>query len=335
MTLGPGKLDADLLRELLESNVLRDERVAIRPGVGRDVCAIRMGSRYLVAKTDPITFATDRIGWYVVHVNANDLATVGARPSWFLVTALLPAGAADEESVREIWDDLQDALRRVDCALVGGHTEVTTAVERPVLVGHMLGEVECDRLVDKASLSPGDRILLAGGVPIEGTAIMAREKRGELADHFPESVLREAAGYLDDPGISVLRQAMAAVEAGAVHAMHDPTEGGVTTALWELAEASGCGLRVQEADIPILDPGRAFCEHFGIDPLGTISSGSLLICAPPADAEHIAAAVRDAGTPCAEIGGVRPPEEGVVLLRPDGPTPMPRFDQDEIARLFD
>jgi hydrogenase maturation factor len=223
----------------------------------------------------------------------------------------------------------------VDCALVGGHTEVTTAVQRPVLVGHMLGEVECERLVDKASLSPGDRILLAGGVPIEGTAIMAREKRGELADHFPEGVLREAAGYLDEPGISVLRQAMAAVEAGAVHAMHDPTEGGVATALWELAEASGCGLRVREDDIPILDPGRAFCEHFGIDPLGTISSGSLLICAPPADAEHIAAAVREAGTPCVEIGVVCPPEDGVVLLRPDGPTTMPRFDQDEIARVFD
>jgi len=335
MTLQPGKLDADLLRDLLESNVLRDERVAIRPGVGRDVCAIRMGSRYLVAKTDPITFATDRIGWYVVHVNANDLATVGARPSWFLVTALLPAAAADEELVRGIWRDLQDALDSVRCALVGGHTEVTTAVQRPVLVGHMLGEVEQDRLVDKADLRPGDRILLAGGVPVEGTAIMAREKREQLAEDFPESVLREAAGYLDKPGISVLTQAMTAIDAGSVHAMHDPTEGGVATALWELAEAAGRGLRVREADIPIVEPGGAFCRHLGIDPLGTISSGSLLICAPSEDAAQIASAVRDAGTPCADIGQIRPREEGVVLVRADGPAPMPRFDQDEIARLFD
>ncbi len=335
MPLKPGKLDSALLAELLQSNALTDERVVIRPGIGRDVCAIRMGTRYLVAKTDPITFATDRIGWYVVHVNANDLATVGARPSWFLVTALLPAERAEEALVRGIWADLQGALAEVGCALVGGHTEVTTAVDRPVLVGQMLGEVDADRLIDKSNVRPGDRILLAGGVPIEGTAIMAREKRPELAKHFPEEVLREAAGFLDNPGISVLPAAMAAVGAGTVHAMHDPTEGGVATGLWELAEASGCGLRVREPDIPVVEPGGAFCRHFGLDPLGTISSGSLLICAAPADADSIAAAFSDSGIPCADIGRILPAEEGVTLLRADGPTPMPRFDQDEIARLFE
>ncbi|MHC5035589.1 MAG: AIR synthase related protein, partial [Planctomycetota bacterium] len=115
MDFKPGKLDPELLAELLDSNVIHDERVVIRPAVGRDVCAIRMGDTYLVAKTDPITFATDRIGWYVVHVNANDIATVGARPKWFLATALLPERGTNEALVRGIWDELKSALAGIGC----------------------------------------------------------------------------------------------------------------------------------------------------------------------------------------------------------------------------
>jgi len=199
MALRPGKLDPRLLAELLDSNVIRDERVVIRPAVGRDVCAISMGERYLVAKTDPITFATDRIGWYVVQVNANDLATVGARPRWFLVTVLLPERGGDEALVRGIWEDLRRALDSIDCALCGGHTEVTVGLERPILVGQMLGEVERDRLIDKADARPGDRVLLTKGVPVEGTALIAREKAEALAGHSsaapPSLNRRESASW--------------------------------------------------------------------------------------------------------------------------------------------
>jgi hydrogenase maturation factor len=288
----------------------------------------------LVAKTDPITFATDRIGWYVVHVNANDLATVGARPRWFLVTALLPEGRTDEALVRRIWDELAGALDAIGCELCGGHTEITVGLDRPILVGFMLGEVPVDRLVDKERVRPGDRLLLTKGVPIEGTAIMARERADELAPHFPAEQVRAGAAFLDDPGISVVAEAMAACGAGEVHAMHDPTEGGVLTGLWELAEAAGCGLVVEEERIPVLEPGGAFCRHFGLDPLGTIASGTLLICAPPGDADRIAGAVRDLGIACTDVGEIRPAAEGATLLRAGRPAPFPTYPQDEIARLF-
>jgi len=334
MQLRPGKLAPELLRELLASNVIRDERVVIRPAVGRDVCAIRMGERYLVAKTDPITFATDRIGWYVVHVNANDIACVGARPKWFLTTVLLPEKGADEAMVRGIWAELTTALKAIGCELCGGHTEVTVGLDRPILVGQMLGEVEAGRLIDKRSVRPGDRILLTKGVPVEGTALMALERGDELLGAFPANLLEEARRFLDEPGISILAEAMAACDAGEVHAMHDPTEGGVATGLCELAEAAGCGLLVHAERIPILEPGGAFCRHLGLDPLGTISSGSLLICVPPADAPRIVAAIEERAIPVTDIGEVRPRSEGVKMTRNGRTVPIPVFPQDEIARLF-
>ncbi len=334
MKLPAGKLDSDLLARLLAENAIRDDRVVVGPGIGRDVCAIRMGRNYLVAKTDPITFATDRIGWYVVHINANDLATVGARPRWFLVTALLPEDTADEALVRSIWQDLRAALERIGCDLCGGHTEITPGLDRPVLVGQMLGEVPADRFVDKRSVRPGDVILLTKGVPVEGTAIMARECAGRLKNAVEESELARARGFLDDPGISVVEEAMIACEAGEVHAMHDPTEGGLATALWELAQAAECGLRVRQGDIPVLEPGGTFCRHLGIDPLGTIASGALLICAPEKEGAAITAAIREAGIDCTDIGQTTPRACGVVLCGARGERPMPRFDQDEITRLF-
>ena len=334
MNFQPGKLDPKLLAELLGGLPARDDRVLIRPAVGRDVCALRMGETCLVAKTDPITFATDRIGSYVVHVNANDIATVGARPKWFLVTALLPEAATDEALVRHIWEELAGTLDGIGCELCGGHTEITVGLDRPILVGFMLGEVPLGRLVDKSSVRPGDLVLLTRGVPIEGTAIMAQERGDELRRHFPGAQVERGRAFLDDPGISVLAEAMLAVEEGEVHAMHDPTEGGVLTGLWELAEAADCGLLVHEERIPVLEPGGAFCRHFGLDPLGTIASGALLICAPPDDAGRIRRAIEATGVPCQVVGEIRPRGEGVQLLRNGMPVPFRTYARDEITRLF-
>jgi len=332
--LRAGKLDPELLSELLAGNAIRDERVVIRPAVGRDVCAIRMGDRYLVATTDPITFTTDRIGWYVVQVNANDLATVGARPRWFLVTVLLPEGRADEAMVRAIWADLQKALGSIGCELCGGHTEVTIGLDRPILVGQMLGEVEPERLVDKSSARAGDRVLLTKGVPVEGTAIIARERGAELAEQFDADLIERARGYLEDPGIGVLAEAMAACDAGGVHAMHDPTEGGVATGLWELARATGLGLRVDASLIPILEPGGTLCRRFGMDPLGTISSGSLLLCVAPESAAAVRRAIEARGVACPEIGRMLPAGEGATLVREGRAVEMPTFPHDEITKLW-
>lgn len=330
----PGKLPPELLARLLEANEIEDERVIIHPAVGRDVAAVRFGDVCLIAKTDPITFATNRIGWYVVHINANDVATVGARPRWFLATALLPERATEERLVESIWQDMQRALDAIDCDLIGGHTEITVGLDRPLLIGQMLAEVACDKLIDKRNIRPGDRVLLTKGVPVEGTAIMAIERTEQLRAAFDEDLLARARAFLDEPGISVVSEALAAVAAGEVHGMHDPTEGGLSTGLWELAQAADCGMLIHSQSIPLLEPGAAFCRYLGLDPLGTISSGALIICTPENSAQVVAQAVRELGIECADIGEVRPREEGCTLLRDGRPVEMPVFPQDEITRLF-
>jgi hydrogenase maturation factor len=333
--LKPGKLEPAFLQSLLEDMNIEDDRVVIRPGIGRDVTAIDMGDRYLVAKTDPITFATDRIGWYVVQVNANDIATAGARPKWFLATALLPEGKTDEALVREIWNDLKEGLNAIGCCLCGGHTEVTVGLGRPILVGHMLGEVSRDNLVRKDEAREGDRILMTKGVPLEGTAIMARERRDLLSGSFSDDTLTRAGNFLEDPGISVVEDAMVACSIGGVHAMHDPTEGGVATGLWELAKATGLGMRAEEDKIEFLEPGMSFCRYFGADPLGMISSGTLLICAAPDDAGRIRSAIEQRGIGCWDIGVMLPPDVGVKLVRETGEEiDMPVYVKDEITKIW-
>lgn len=330
-----GKLRAERLQALLDRHPVRDPRVIVGPRVGEDAAVLDLGDRYLVATTDPITFATDEIGWYALHVNANDIAVRGARPLWFLATLLLPAGATTEESAGALFDELANACQAAGVSLVGGHTEITHGLDRPVVVGTMLGEVARDRLVTTGGARVGDVVLLTKGVPLEGAALIARERGEEaVARGVPASVVARARGLLRAPGLSVLRDAEAACGAARVHAMHDPTEGGVATALVELAEAASVGLRVERARIRLLEEGVALCRVFGLDPLGTIASGALLLSVAPGDGPRVLDALARAGVEAWAIGEVVPRELGVTLVGPDGVAPMPVFPQDEIAKLF-
>jgi hydrogenase expression/formation protein HypE len=332
-----GKLDLELMSELLGSVAPDDPAVIVGPGIGRDVAVLDVGApeTYLLAKSDPITFATDAIGYYAVHVNANDIATSGGVPRFFLGTLLLPESGADEELARGIFQQIHEACQAMEVLMVGGHTEVTYGLDRPILVGMMLGEAPRGRVITSAGAQVGDRVLLTKGVAVEGTSIIARELGEQLKERgYEDDFVEQARGLLYEPGISVLREARAAVEAGGVHAMHDPTEGGVATGLHEMALASGVGLKVEEESIPILPATERLCAELHLEPLGLIASGSLLITAEPAGAERIAAACRAEGIACADIGEVTPEEEGLRLLRGESWTDLPRYDQDEVAKLF-
>ena len=185
-----GKLPPEALRKLLvRCPVPRDSRVVIGPRFGEDAAVIDVGPKYLVAKTDPITFTAERIGWYAANINANDIATLGARPRWFLATLLLPEKAATESLARSIFNDILRACRTLGVTLVGGHTEITSGLGRPIVVGQMLGEVEKTKLIRKESQRPGDVVLLTKGVAVEGTAILAREKRTFLERKLGSLVL--------------------------------------------------------------------------------------------------------------------------------------------------
>lgn len=333
--LAPGKLPPDLLAALLRRGVIRDPRVLVGPGIGRDAAVIDFGPTLLVAKTDPVTFATDEIGWYAVQVNANDIAAMGARPRWFLATALLPERGATPELASRIYTDLLDACNALDIALVGGHTEITVGLDRPILVGQMLGEVARDALMGPENARPGDALLLTKALCVEGVALLARERAQQVRRAAGEAFTARCAAFLREPGISVVRDARLACAVGGVRAMHDPTEGGLATALRELAEAAGCGLRVRNRDIPVYPEAQRLCDFFGLDPLGLIASGSLLIAADAGKADAIAGALRGEGIPCARIGELTAPGEGCRLIRDSGETDLPRFDRDEIARVLE
>ena len=330
-----GKLAPELLQSLLARYAHRDSRLIAGPAVGEDVAVIDMGDRYMVVKTDPITFATDQIGWYAVHVNANDVATSGARPLWMLSTILLPDGAADSALVEGIFQQLHEACNELEIALVGGHTEVAWGLDRPIVVGVMIGEVPHDKLLTTAGARAGDRILLVKGIPIEATALIAREKASELRRRgYAESFLMRAQGYLYDPGISVVAAARLAAEHPGVHAMHDPTEGGLASSLHEIAIASGAGVRLDADHVAILPEGARLCAEFGLDPLGAIASGALLVAIAPEHAAALTALYHRHGIPCSDIGELLPDAAQRLMLRHGELTLLPRYDADEITRVF-
>ena len=333
--LPAGKLRSEILQAVLEKHPVTDPRVVVGPRVGEDAAVIDLGDRYLVATTDPITFATDEIAWYALCVNANDVAVRGARPRWFLATLLLPDGATSEETVTTLFDRLGEACDELEIALVGGHTEITHGLDRPVVVGTMLGEVAKDKLVTTGGARVGDAVVMTKGVPLEGAAIIAREKEAELGTRgVRASTIRKAKAFLRSPGLSVLPEAEIACELAAVHSMHDPTEGGIATALVELATAADVGLRIDRERIVILPEGAELCAAFGLDPLGTIASGALLMTLAPAEASIVIHALAREGIDSHYIGRVVPREQGVMLVDATGPRPMPVFPRDEIARLF-
>ena len=331
-----GKLRSETLQAIFDAHPVKDPRVVVGPRVGEDAAVIDLGDRYLVATTDPITFATDELAWYAVHVNANDVAVRGARPRWFLATLLLPEGATSGEAVTTLFGELTAACEELDLALVGGHTEITHGLDRPMIVGTMLGEVAKDRLVTTGGARVGDAIVLTKGVPLEGAAIIAREKEAELmALGVRRSVIARARRLLRTPGISVLPEAEIACELGRPHAMHDPTEGGVATALIEMADAAGVGLRIDRDRIPLIPEGAELCHAFGLDPLGTIASGALLLAMAPAEAGVVVHALAREGIESHYIGQVVPRDEGVTLVDGARRAPMPAFPQDEITRIFE
>ena len=328
-----GKLPHAVLERMIGKIDVEDSRVVLGPGIGEDAAVIDMGDRYLVATTDPITFAQERIGWYCVNVNANDVATMGARPRWFFATLLLPEGKARQPLVDAILDDILRSCRDLGMALCGGHTEITTGLDRPILVGHLLGEVAKNKLVSSDRIAPGDVILLTHGIAIEGTAILAAEKEEELEGRVDRGIVARSKEFLANPGISVVRAAMTACEATRVHGMHDPTEGGLATGLWEMAKASGMGAWIEGDAVFVYPETQALCEALDLDPWGLIASGALLIVVAAEDSEKVISALKAEDIPCRPIGQILASGDESVIVRQGRTVPLKPFERDELARI--
>ena len=339
MNLPIGKLKHDFLKELLPTSN-SSASVVVGPQIGEDAAVIELGDNYLVATSDPITFATEDIGWYVVCVNSNDIAAMGAVPKWLLVTLLLPEDATTPAMVRDIMGQITQACAAFDIALCGGHTEITPAVTQPVVIGQMMGVTHKDALFTSADTCVGDALILTKGLGIEATAIIARECEAQVREKYDIRFLEQAKNYLMDPGISVLKDAQIAIATGGVHAMHDATEGGVSTAASELATAAELGVVVYSDKLfgsPILysDITRTLCDMFGLNPLGIISSGAMLIASEPEKGEAICQALGKTGISADIIGKFLPPEHGLWLEDATGTQqPLPVFETDEIVKLL-
>jgi hydrogenase expression/formation protein HypE len=320
-----------LLERLLGQIPNTDAQVLVGPGIGEDAAVIAWGDKLLVAKSDPITFATDMAGWYAVQVNANDVACTGGIPKWFLATLLVPQGFSETEA-EGLFQQILDACAGLGISLVGGHSEVTLGIDRPIVLGSMLGEVEPDRLVRTGGAQEGDSIVITKGVALEGTAILARDQAVELRQAgVAEAVIQRAAGFLTEPGISVVNDARIAAEAARVHSFHDPTEGGLFTGLREVAKASCLGLAIEEGSIPVLSETEIICRALGLNPFGLLASGALLITLPAQDVPALLGKLEQAGISGWEIGQMLALEEGLTLFGREGEVPLPEFDRDELA----
>ena len=329
-----GKFPSSLLERLLQKPGVTDSRVLLGPKVGEDAAVIDLGETLLVAKSDPITFATDRIGWYAVQENANDIACTGGTPRWFLATLLVPE-AFTEDQAEELYTQVLDACTAIEVTLIGGHSEVTYGIDRPIVSGTMLGEVARDGLVKTGGAQDGDSIVVTKGIAIEGTALLARERADDLRKAgVSDDTITLSAQLLNSLGISVLIDAQVACTNAQIHSMHDVTEGGLITGLREVAAASGLGLAIEEGSVPLLGPTEEVCNALDLDPMGLLASGALLITLPSSEVPSLLVALEQKGIDGWEIGMMMAPEEGLVYMSRKGEVELPQFSRDELARYF-
>ena len=316
MRLPKGKVPAETLRKTI-FRYLGVERkdVILGPSLGEDGSIVKIGEKALISAMDPITGATERIGWLAVHINANDVATFGVRPAFFSSCILLPENST-EETVERISRQIDEAAKTLDIAVIGGHSEVTPDLERPIIVGCAMGVAEDGRYVTSGGSKPGDKLILTKGAGIEGTAILASEAYDQLRRRMDESLLRSAVKFYDK--ISVVEDAVLAFNVGGVNAMHDPTEGGIAGGIHEMADAANLGVKVFEEEIPTAQETLEICNLFQIDPLQLISSGALLISADPNSADEILEELGNHGIQAAIIGEFLEDPKERLLISPDG-----------------
>lgn len=328
MKLPSGKVPIEILTGIVFQNLgVKREEVTIGPSAGVDGAVIDLGDNSIIVSMDPITGAVERIGWLAVHVNANDIATFGVKPAFFSSCMLLPEDA-DEHMVQVICSQMNDAALALGVSIIGGHCEVTPGLNSPILVGCMMGFTERGNYVTAAGAKPGDKIILTKSAGIEGTAILATDRFNDLKRlGVGEELLKSAQGFFKK--ISVVEDGVAAFQAGGVHAMHDPTEGGIIGGLHEMADASKLGFTLLEDKIPVAEETRQVCNALAINPLMLISSGAMLIAAENHYVEEIIKKLQEKCIPSSIIGEFTESFEERVMVRRDGRVekmPRPKFD---------
>jgi hydrogenase expression/formation protein HypE len=316
MKLPPGKIPIDILKEVVFKNLGAERReVTVGPTAGVDGAVLDLGDKSLIVSMDPITGAVERIGWLAVNVNANDVATFGIEPAFLFSCIMLPENA-DSKIVETICSQMNVAAKDLGIAIVGGHCESTPSLTNPIVVGCIMGMTKKGCYVTASGAKPGDKLILTKSAGIEGTAILSSDREAELTKALSASTMRNAKNFYRQ--ISVVKDALTAYKTGGVHAMHDPTEGGVAGGIHEMADASRLGVKIFEKAIPVQPETAKICSHFEIDPLQLISSGALLISAEAKSADKIIKNLKQQQIAASVIGEFLEGTDQRLLMRENG-----------------
>lgn len=313
----PGKVPPDVLQKIVFAKLGKeDPDVLLGPSLGEDASLIRVGDRVIAASTDPITGSVEDVGWLSVHVNANDIATFGISPRWFLASIMLPDGSSPDE-LRKIMEQIVDAAETLGIAVVGGHSEITEGIDRPIITGFMMGLTSPGEYVTSGGAKVGDAIILTKTIAIEGTAILATEGAEFLSSNLSSDIINRGKSLREQ--ISVVKEGVIAFETGHVTAMHDPTEGGLAGGIHELCDASGVGFEIYNDAIPIDSSTKAICEVLGINPLDLISSGCMIITCCSEFSDDVVEALKAVCVDASVIGSiVKNPKQRLLITKTDG-----------------
>ena len=296
-----GKLDSDLLKSIVFNNIThhRDE-ILIRPGIGEDCAVIDFGDYACVISTDPITGAVNEIGRLAVHISCNDIASNGVEPMGLMLTIMAPEGTTEDE-INQIMKQAGEAAAELKVEIIGGHTEITPAVNRVIISSTAIGRQLKEKVVFTKGAKPMDVIVMTKNVALEGTAILAHDWEERLRRDLGDQVVNEAKQMIKD--ISVVKEGVIAGKVG-VTGMHDITEGGLLGALWEMCEASLVGALLYKEKVNIAPSTEKICQYFNIDPFRLISSGCMLITVSKDKAEELLKELKRGGVSASVIGQV-------------------------------
>ncbi|MCX8130682.1 MAG: AIR synthase family protein [Clostridia bacterium] len=323
-----GKVPNDILKSLiLEKIKYTRKEVLLRPKIGEDCCAVDFGEYACVLSTDPITGAVNEIGRLAVHISCNDIASCGVEPIGLLVTILAPPDTT-EKDLDTVMTQICDTASLLNVDILGGHTEITTAVNRFVITSTAIGRAPNGKIISTAGAKPGDDIIITKAAGIEGTAIIAHDKEDLLIKNFDNRMIDKAKGYVNS--ISVIKEGIIAGDFGA-SSMHDVTEGGILGAVWEVGEASHVGVVIDKDKIPVTEETKIICEYFEIDPLKLISSGCMLITAK--NGEELVQKLNSNGVDAAIIGKVTDTRDKLLVSK-TGTTEILQPESDELYKVI-
>lgn len=325
--LNVGKLDSELLKKLVFENMtFKREEVLARPGIGEDCAVVDYGKYECVLSTDPITAAVENIGHLAVNISCNDIASNGIEPLGILLAVMLPVGTT-EEQIELMIKQAGETGKKLGVEIIGGHTEITFAVNQPVIVSTAVGRGLKGSSENAAKMETGDFILITKAAGIEGTSIIAEEK--DLSDILSSEEIEVARGFSES--VSVVKEGIIAGKIG-THGMHDITEGGVLGAVWEMCQIAGLGCEIYRKEIPVDDITLKICDKFDINPLRLISSGSMMIACSGEQKKELMERITEEGIRCTCIGKVMDKDFGIKFDSGDVVSPP---GADELYKAID